>query len=286
MFLIFILYGLLLFGIGSLVYPEYNPVVALDYPLNTTYNEEINPYVFIRGTATLEKDEDDKEEMVNSTQMFVYIRALNGVNIPNVTYSYSALDKGGVMRYFIESSRSGAKVPVTHTSSKRISPTGNDLEKLFIKVKYKLIASDESEVTKELRFSENIINITEKDLSKFSLGSVLSEKASVKFEFRDKSLTDPQYETNFQITLADKTKPYKINFQSWLVTEDNDIYPYVGLYNYSYTDNFKPSYYTYVNKYVEPEWIYSKLEYTDMITKEVHILLYKVSVEQLLSEGN
>lgn len=278
MFLIFVLYGVVLFGVVSLAFPSPKYTTTLNYE-PATYNEEINPYVLIRGETTKDKDEN----FYSSTQLFAYIRAMNETNVSSVMYEYSALDSKGVMKYYLESSRT--VLPVVHTSSKKIDLMDSYLEKLFVRIRYN-VKEDEEIIPKEYKFSEEILQLTKKDLEMYKLGNVLEDKATVKFEFKEDSSNKDKYTTNFEITLDDKTKPHRINFQSWLVTKEQEIYPLLGLYNYCYPDKFKSSYTTSVNKYVQPEWIYSKLVYINPTTGEESELLYKTSVSDLLLANN
>lgn len=283
-FLIFILYGLLLFSITIMIFPKDVYSIKLNYE-PSTYNEEINPFIFVRGTAIEVKKENSETEIVNETRIFAYIRNLGSNKISKARFIYSGLDSSGVMRYMVESSANGSTVPTSHVSSIAVRPGGGDFDKFFIKIRYN-IGEDEKVETKTLTLSEEVLHLTKREIKskKFSSDNTISEILTFNLTFSDKGSGTTQYESNFEIKMNDETKFHYLNMQSWIVTEDGEIYPYLGLYNYRDKKSFKPSYITYVNKYIQPKWIYAKVEYTDVETNEMTHLLYKVSVDELLNQ--
>lgn len=280
-FLILVIYGALLFVITSLTFPKNDYIVTLNYE-PSTYNEEINPYVLVRGLA--EKDDKNPETYNISTKMFGYVRPMNNAKITRISYAFSALDNSGAMRYFMESGRTNNYTSVAPHQSKTLVPSEGELQKVFIRATYN-INIDEVIQTKEIKLSEDVINFNEKDLnnSTYGITNAIENLVTVDFQFAEDTTDDKVYETNFKITLTDKTKPHHINFQSWLITDDEQVLPYLGLYNYCYNSNFEPTYKTDVNKYINAKWIYSKLVYTDIQTGQVSELLYKVRVADLLA---
>jgi len=284
-FLLVVIYGVLLGLIYSYIYPKYNYVVPLNYE-SGSYNDEINPHIFIRGTAKHISEEDDTLRV--DYRVFAYIKQTGSVKPTNVRYAYSGLDKAGFMDYFYESSKNGSNVPVSHyvVASSRY-PGGEGYEKFFIKARYKMPVGVDEYVTKELELSEEVIELTQLDLvdPKFSNTSSIDDLITVSFKFIDSGVTSTTYKTNMKIEFEDLTVPYHVNVQTWLVTEDNQIYPYLGLYNYSTRENFNPYYDTPVNKYVNPEFLYMKLDYTNEEGNITNIY-YKISIEDLLEANN
>lgn len=282
-FLIFILYGLLLFSLAVIIFPKDNYSIQLNYE-PSTYNEEINPFILVRGTATEVKKDNNETEIVNETRIFAYIRNLGSNKITKARYIYSGLDSSGVMRYLVESSANGSTVPTSHNSSITVRPGGGDFDKFFIKVRYN-IGENENAETKVLTLSEEVLHLTKRELKSknFSTDNTISEILTLNFTFADKG-SSTQFESNFEIKMDDETTFHYLNMQSWIITEDGEIFPFLGLYNYRDKKSFKPSYITYVNKYIQPKWIYAKVNYTDVATNEVCQLFYKVSINELLNK--
>lgn len=283
-FSILLLYGFILLAIAVISFPGYDYVVKLNYP-TVEYNAEINPYAFLRGTSTVTEDDNGNKEYSSTTQLFAYIRSLNNTPISNTTYAYSALDNGGIMRYFVESSRRGTSLPTSHNSSKVITPSEGWFEKLFIKVRYKVVKENETTI-KEYRLSEDLLHLSKKELkdTKFTSSNAIENLLSISFTY-NKVEDNENYEANVKLTLVDAKKPHHINFQSWLVTDSGIILPHLGLYNFCAEENFHPSVISNVNPELEAAWIYLKLIYTDVQTNQVSTMFYKVRTSDLLSKG-
>lgn len=279
MFAIFIVYGLVLFAIIGLAFPKVNYTVPLNYE-PSTYNDEINPFALVIVITEYDEDED---EYNSRAKAYAYIRAMNNNKITRADYAYSAIDTSGIMRYFIETHRNSSFVtpPVSHRTDKEPKINGA-LDKIFIKTKYRITIDDKVQ-TKEIRFSEKVMQLTNRDLndSKYTLTNAIEDKLDFKIEFTDEGTS--RYYTKLEINLVDKTKPHHINFQTWLVTEDNHIFPFIGLYNFCSEENFTRTTSEGFYKTLNPEWLYARLVYTDPITGEVDEIYYRTKVSSLIA---
>ena len=283
MFVVVVVYGLVLLLLAKVITPEADYVVELNYP-PATYNSEINPYIFVRGTAINASVDENKIDLRMQYRIIAYINKMNTPYPTNITYAYSAMDKGGMMNYFLEAKRSSLNVYHQVVASAEY-PKGDWYEQYFVKVRYDINDGNET-VHKTLSLSEKALNLKKSELNdrKFQTSPKLPGILEVKFIFTDDGATIPQYDTNIQITFDEKT-PYHLNFQSWIVTEGKEIFPFIGVYNYCTPEPLKPAYETSVFKFVKPKTIYMKLDYTD----ENNVLTpfyYKVDVATLLNSGN
>jgi hypothetical protein len=275
-FLIVILYGIVLFAFASVIVPRYNDNVILNYSPGE-YNEGINPFILIKGEAF--RDANDSSVIKNPTRLYSYVRSMNSQKNTVTKYVVSGLDANGTMKYFRESpDRSTYTADILGYQSNPITPTNNVLEKVFMKVIYKTTVN-EAEVTKQYTFGEDVIHLNKKDLSKYSLINK-NDDVILTFTFQDKATDETKYDTSFKIELTNKDKRHKINFQSWILTEDDQIIPFVGLYNYSYKNNFEHKQ-TDVLKNLNVKWVYAKVIYKDIDTGEVSELLHKISIADL-----
>lgn len=287
--LIVLIYGFILFGLGKITFPKYDYISKLDYQQGG-YHTEINPYVFIRGVVTDRSEVENKQDLRVQYRVFSYINAI-GTNKPtNVRYAYSGIDVQGNMHYFYETSRKGTTLPVSHyVAASAIYVSGDRFDRYFMKVKYNITSGD-TVLDKEVEISEKVIKLTNNELffdkftKKFKTSNELDEKLKVIFTAKQSTSATDQYDTNVKIEINDRTVPYYINMQSWIVTESKDIYPFLGLYNFCSPINFNPWYNTTVYKYIEPAYIYMKLYYTDQ-ENEISSLYYKVSFTELLNNN-
>ena len=282
---VIITYGVVLLLLAQVITPELDYVIELNYP-KATYNNEINPYVFVRGTAVNVSEDEDIKDLKTQYRVIAYINAIAPALPSNIFYSYSALDNGGMMNYFFESSRPGKTLPVFHqVVASSEYPSGDRYTKYFVKVSYDLTVG--TEVTrKTLELSEEALHLKKSELNdrKFQSSAILEGILEVKFTFNDDGPSTPQYDTNIDI-MFDSTSPYHVNLQSWIVTEDGKIFPYLGIYNYCTPKDLDPWYETSVYKFIKPKTIYLKLEYTDQ-NNLVTPFYYKVDVNTLLNSEN
>lgn len=280
---VLIVYTLGLVLMAKVITPELDYVVELNYEPGV-YHSEINPYVFVRGTAIDTDTTDDETTLRPQYRVFAYVNAMAPAAPTNVRYAYSALDADGMMKFFYESNRVGSNLPVFHqvvASAEFVG--GDDFQKYFIKIKYDVVEGTET-VTKELSLSEQVLHLSKRELddAKFTANNAIADVLNVEFMFSDPGSSSAQYDANVTIDFS-VTTPYHVNMQSWIVTIDHDIVPFFGIYNYCTPDDFEPWYASAVYKYVKPEFIYVKLEYQDE-AGIVTPLYYKASVTELLGE--
>ncbi len=280
-----ILYGAILLSVAKVITPELDYVIELNYP-EGTYHNEINPYVFVRGTAMNTSQEEGKTILRPQYRVIAYINAISQVAPKNVFYAYSAMDSTGMMNYFFESTRPGKTLPVFHQVVASSEYAGGDVyEKYFVKVKYDVVEGTQT-ITKQLEISEQALQLSKKELNdaKFTASNTIEGILSVDFTFTDDGASAVQYDTNIDIDF-EVTTPFHVNLQSWIVSESGEIFPYLGIYNYCTPKDLDPWYETSVYKYSKPKTIYVKLEYTDA-DNQMTPLFYKVDINTLLNSGN
>ncbi|MCK9471954.1 MAG: hypothetical protein WC006_07865 [Bacilli bacterium] len=283
-FLIFILYGTVLFVSVSAVFPDRSYQDIPDYSLST-HNDEINPYALLIGSSV--KESEDSNKYITNTKLYSYVRPMYGSKVRIIKFAYSGLDSNGLVRYYIENARRNDNKLYTsntyytdisgHTYSKEVSLKNSSLDKLFMKVRYR-ITVDEVEEIKTLKLSENTLKLTKDELSKYGFGSY-NDLVIVNLKIENSTSDNTEHKSELSITVNDKTKPYHINYQSWIVTDDNQILPYIGLYNFRHSSNFEQKN-IHTKKVANASWVYSRLVYTDGETGEVSELFFKTEIEK------
>ncbi|MDD3999548.1 MAG: hypothetical protein PHX62_01465 [Bacilli bacterium] len=273
-FLIILVYTFILAVILNVAIPKMDYRVQPDYP-EGQYNEDINPFLFIRSTPT--KNEESGEIEVNYW-FYTYIKPISANKPTNVRYAYSALDQDGIMRYFNESSKNGVSIPINHHSiASNIKSTG--FSKYYIKVIYDQVLNEEKD-TKTLKISEEVLKLSKKELTEEVFRNEANEYVDLSFSVSD--YNEQQYRGNLNVDSKNKEIDYHINLQSWLVTEDGKIYPFLGLYNYNFKDKYYPSSYpSTIYKYLHVEYIYAKLEYQD--ANGFQQIYYKEKLDNLIA---
>lgn len=275
-FFIVILYGLILGAILFIAFPNSNNHLFLDYPAGE-YNEDINPALFVRTTPAKANEADDKIEI--SYSFFAYIKSVSGNKPVNVRFAYSGLDIEEKMQYFFDSGSKGYSLPLNHHYLKTnlINP---GFSKYFIKVIYEQALDEENASPKILKLSETVLTLNKKELKSNKFNNI-TENEMLKISFK---ITDEEDKYNGLVSVEPKTDAtgIHINMQSWLVTADGKIYPYLGVYNYTSTDKFNPPYVSVINKYLNVEYIYAKAEYRDQTGNTV-MVYYKERIADLLN---
>ncbi|NLD26361.1 MAG: hypothetical protein GX661_03270 [Acholeplasmataceae bacterium] len=286
--LIIVIYGFILGLIITFSFPKTEYEVILNYPQGT-YNEEINPYLFVRTVPTEIENADKEKEIDIKYDLYAYVRPMGENNLPTkVYYAYSALDNDGRMNYFDESAKnypSGRTIPISY--SYIVSQLSNKVgyDKIFIRAQYNIKVGGVDQ-TKFLKLSETVLKLTKEELSDVNFGQPSNTLVNFSFAIKDTDPADNRYEGSVVIEPMNLTQKYHINMQSWLVTEDETIYPYLGLYNYCAKIKFDTTNYTtQIFRYIKPAYIYMKLEYTNE-AGEITFLYYKESVQSLLNSQN
>ncbi|MCK9536412.1 MAG: hypothetical protein M0R05_02290 [Bacilli bacterium] len=293
-FLIIILYGLLLYIMASLSFPPMNYHIGLEnlnyVPGTEVYNTEINPFVLVRGTAVNKSEKEGQIELGLQYRIFAYIDTVDTNKPTKIRYFYSLTDKNGKTWFLYETSKNGVDTPSSSTTPYRRvvshSLVGNNLEvgkeaitKLYIRLRY----NNNGENDKIMKITEDVIEIRNKEIkgSLFKTENSLDDILEITFTYRN--FDSDKYKSNFKISFNEEkiSTPFHINLQSWIITENGKAFPFLGLYNYRTPKDFTPGVETDVFKYVNPEYIYLKLEYTGN-KQQTRYLYYKAAIADLL----
>jgi hypothetical protein len=134
------------------------------------------------------------------------------------------------------------------------------------------------EASKSFKLSESVLELKKKELGKSVFTNETSDLVEVVFKIEEKD--DLQYKAFFTLE-AKVEENYHINMQTWLVTENQEIYPFLGLYNYCSREKFNYNYESVINKNINPVYLYMKLEYQNE-AGSITTLYYKESISAIL----
>lgn len=278
-FLIIILYAGILGTVLVLAFPEKDYRVILDYPA-AEYNADIDFAIFVRSTPQ-KVGEEGKEKLEISHSFYGYIRKITGINIKKIRFAFSGLDVNGKMQYIYETNKDGyATLPLNHHYLKT-GVKADGFSKYFIKVIYFPVENGEDISPITLKLSEEVLTLNPKELKNAAFLEKESEYINLSFRVTADTSNDDRY--NGYITVDPKIKEsgFHINVQSWLVTTDGKIYPFIGLYNYTDVAKFNPNYSSTIYKNLDVEYIYAKAEYTDAAGAK-HMVYYKEKLSELV----
>lgn len=248
-----------------IISPRYDKVILPDYDHNE-YAEKINPRVMVVGDSDLVDGEI-------KTEYDIYLR-LEGRLVDGADPRYtikrmqmSALTTKNRLHYFTE--YNDFETPRTHgfLPIKDGAP-----EQFFIKLEYL-----DNNNTETITFREDMmLDLT--DRSKYSQYNkiVHEENGEVVEDLVLQVIAtkkEKDYETSMRMLVRDFSKKYHIDMQSWIVTEDGKVLPYVGVYGQSdprssFTDSNR-----LIPLNIKPKTIFVKVKY--IVDGKTQTILYQ-----------
>ncbi len=284
---IIVLYSVILFTFLYVVFPDQKYVVDHNYPLRV-YNKDIHYYVAVQNVVKEHvpdpANNPDVKVYRNETKTFAYLQQAGDQKLVSVKYANSAIDKAGYMNYFYETGNP-VSIPRTHISSEKTIYLYDDnwLDKLYFKTSY-LYNDQETSDRTVLEFAENVVTLNKSELRKglFEKEGPHDDLAKAEFVLQQSKDYEERYTWYFNVRLKNPLDPHHINMQSWIQVENGTFYPLSGLYNYTYKASYIRESTGFIYKYIKPQWIYSKIIYTNPDTGDVYTIYDKVSISSLL----
>jgi len=294
-FFIIILYTLILYIIGNSSFKPFNYNVDLE-KLNYISGKEVryedlNPYVLIRGTLINKNADKEDEELEVDYEMqyrvYASIYTVGTTKPTQIRYFYSLMDKENKTHYLYESSKDGinptsSTAPNQHVLNHNLIGNsivvGKDaITKVYIKLRY----NNDDHPDKIVKVLEEIIEIKANEISGNLFGESNEIEDILKINFFLRDFSSDRLKAKFDIVFDEIDTPFHLNMQSWLITTTGEIYPFFGLYNYRTPKKYSVSTEADVYKYINAEYIYLKMQYTDN-NKKLYSLYYKVAIADLL----
>lgn len=275
-------YIVLLLALIIMVIPKYNYTSVPDYS-HTMINKDISGYFKLTSTITSNSKGD-----IDQTQTLTVFIAENNIDGSNeekdikVNYEISGLTNKDTMDYMYSGSRATySVVPVQHTLISNSSVDGGNYKKLFGKINYETTNENGIQEQKEYKFSESILTLSKKELKnatneKKTIKDVVSVSASAV-----KSSEADYYETNTNVNINIQTKLYHLDYQSWIVTSDGNIYSLAGFYNVSYSERPTLTAMNKISSNLDVEYIVLKVVVTNSYGY-TQTLLYKEKFENII----
>lgn len=276
-----LLYAVVLIFLSIVLFPESKFVLTPNYSHNIGQTEvypeiRINPNLTVNSTGNV----------INNYRITAVIDGEYKEGDENKNYlidkfQMSTLLSTEKVYYFTEQSNN--KTRVQHYYNLDNSSKVQIPSEMFIK----LIYSKEGMDTKTLTFKEEILQIG--DLSQYSDYNVIKDGdvTRVRIIFAN-TLSNNINTLRNKIDVDDIINEEKIKFhidmQSWLVSEDKEILPSIGVYGFT-NQSYYLSGISNFDEEFKAEYIYSKLVY-HIEGKEPQVILYKERIAQLPTSTN
>lgn len=273
-------YIVVLLCVIVLLIPKNNYTAVPEYS-HTTSNPDVSSY--LKVSTSLISDKNGKVEPKQTVTIFINDNKINQEDeVTRVAYEVSGLTKSKTMNYMYSGSRNNySNAPVTHTLISDKVVSGGNYEKLFGKIVYET-SKDEIVLSKnEYSFAETILQLSKKEKnSEISTTKVLKDVLSISVSANKSSDAD-YYSVSTNVNIDVLTSIYHLDYQSWIVTENGDVYPVVGFYNVYYSK--KPTL-TSTNKIstnLNPKYIIVKAIITNSFGNTQYFF-YKDSFENIV----
>lgn len=272
-----LVYGAVLFTVGMIASPKAQTTVIPEYD-HIEYSEDVSLALAVFNNYPLTWTETSK----NTIGVNAYIFRRTGMQAHNMEFKLRALLDDGFMYYFTQ--MNGYDAPITHTYT--MQNVSKMPESFFMHLRY----TDVNAQRQEYSFKEDLLTLSKKELVNYNdtnesedIGIVLNFTENKEFNSETSQNEVISYRVDFGIDIANKDQQYHVDVQSWVVSENQEIYPFIGYYNYSNkSTNIRMSN-RMLPARLNPEFMYVRVQYyttsstlTDQYTMEE--ILYKVAI--------
>lgn len=278
---IFIAYlGILLLAL-FIITPKKSFIVVPNYEHNT-YAEEIVPQITLVALRSKESDGSISLRYNVSAKLHGRLDENNAdPRYPIDRFQMSASLTNNQMYFFTEQKDRTTAISHTYTMS-TTDLNENIPETFFIKLNYRDLDGEKKIDT----FKENIMvdlpaaTYTTNNKIKHMAGG--NEVTDLEVSFIAKKEADNnRYLVSVWINVSDMTKKYHVDMQTWIVTEDGQELPFMGVYGYSDQRN---SFYLSNREVIldlQPKEIYCRLVYYNVEENKIEYVNYKQELSKL-----
>ena len=268
-------YVVLIFAIGIMWLPNMDYVVVPEYS-HSMGSDNVSVYLKVSSNVTIDAEKDKETTQIVTAYLNDGLADKDFL----VHYEFSGLTTEGKMDYMYSGSRSNFDTtPQIHSLGVHKTTEGGAYKTLFGKILYHSIGEDGSATDNIVyRFKEPIITLTKKEIKSQEVTKT-EYKDIMSFNVRFVKATDSNmYNAYTTISLKSDELKYHLDYQSYVLTEDGELYPLVGFYNYYYTGQKMITSTEKINSQLKPEYIIVKAIYTDSTGKS-SLIFYKEKIE-------
>ncbi|MDD2492912.1 MAG: hypothetical protein PHY83_03105 [Bacilli bacterium] len=220
--LILLLFGLLFIsGCSRMKGLQYEKILAE----HEIYNQDLNSYLLVNGKPVLEK-----ESIKIKYAITIYANIIVGTGRYFNYYQVDwTTDTGRIDQYYHIFNEDARKRSYAQNFFPYNYVYGSLITKIDVLFDYEYLQQEES-VEAKIMYSEDLLtlNASELDSSKFAstLENYQIELIAIKRKMEDFN----RFKLNIGFLNLDQES--HIDFQSWIVTNDDKIYPFYGIYHY------------------------------------------------------
>lgn len=193
-------------------------------------NEDISAYIIIQPKTSLVYNFEDKLEETTTFNMYLNIYSKNYLQ-SEINYELNAVNVLGEETEY--KSKNEVSLPMTKLLLFNTNVGGNGFQEFFLKIN-----SGEDHL-----FYEEFMNISYKEIKGYT------DKFSNDIIYLDIDYTEDDEKYNFTVSF-NSTEDIHIDFQSYLVSKEANIYAFLGMYGYQ--ANVFPY-------YIENNYIYKEM---------------------------
>ena len=235
------------------------------------FNDDISYYFTIKGTPKYILDFEGRKQMINSYDVFVTFEQ-NNILVDKVRYEINYINAiNERFSLFNNLKTPGETLPFNKQILSQNTIGGNGFKEIFGLMRYY-----KNDITLESNFYEKIILLENDDVKLVDyLDTIQTDLLNFYLNTYER---EEYYQINFTIELNNNQR--HIDFQSWFVDENLDIFPFVGIYSYFSSNNIIIINNNQLYKDIKVKTLYMQLHYYDM-DKNKNIFLWKVSIDDI-----
>lgn len=275
--LIIVMYSAFVFTIGMIVSPKAQTVVVPDFA-HMEYSDDISLALAIFNNYPVTWTETSK----NTIGVNAYIFRRTGMEAHNMEFKLKAQLQNEFMYFFTQ--MNGYNAPITHTYT--MQGVTEMPKTFFMHLRY----TDVDGIRKEHSFREDVFTLNKRDLNRYeteyesdNIEIILNMTKNTSFNAETNQNEVVSHRIDFGINIANKNQEYHVDVQTWAVSSDQKIYPFIGYYNYTNkSTNIRMSN-RILPQRLDPEYMYVRVVYytTQSSLSEQYIveeILYKLPI--------
>ncbi len=220
-FILVLFICLFLSGCSNMKGLQYDKIVAE----HEVYHQDLNSYVVINAKPVLEKDTIRVKYAIT-----IYANIVEGTGRYFNYYQVDwTTDTGKIDQYYHIFQEDARKRSYAQNFFPYNYVYGNQITKVDVLYDYEYLIQEESIATK-VKYSEEMMMLPTSELTSLKFVDSLENYQIELIASKRKTEEFNRFKLNIHFVNLEETS--HIDFQSWIVTSDGDIYPFYGIYHY------------------------------------------------------
>lgn len=258
------------------------PIISKIESVHEFFHDDVSSIVRIIGNPVLKKPNDNFYNIKYSLTAYMQIK--QGTSRQLDYYQFDWTFNDNTYDTYYHYTKNDENQTIVRSFAQNFHPSSfidkESIIKVAGKIKYSLILNNKLH-NREYTFLEEMLTLSNDDFNNYNNINDNNE-ISVNCTFNNFDYED-FYRFKININIEKNEEPYHVDMQSWFVTNNNQIIPFIGVYNYTNLDeNFESVTDERIYKYVDIKDIYIKALKTNNLGHKSE-LLYKLSFDDILN---